>query len=436
MGIQAADAAGHRARYRCRQTVARTSGHCALIWPSPEERFNADSRRHHAPRPRRPESAPTRPGCSSSGSAGNGRYLMFCDLKPVIVCWTRPDVSATAALAVARRDCRHSGLAEAECLFLGLDRAERRAAFRDRHRRPSRAQPLPGAVELLRPAVDLRIARHAGPAQPRGAVARRPGAGARAMAREPAAAASAARQRSSRTAAGGGNAAGCGLDWFPRTDPVVIMLVTDGERCILAHEHRYQNNMYSTLAGFLEPGEDIEHAVRREVLEETNIKVGRVAYHSSQPWPFPHSLMMGCIGLRRDDRDHHRQERDREARWFSRDECRARCSSGRHPEGLTAPAQARHRQRAGRAASSRGRPASTGSIAPRPNISPGPHSPTEQDPRLGSTGSSLDRVQASCRGIGSAKRPLRWAPPFSRGISPTGGHSQNCRSAVEACPDT
>ena len=88
---------------------------------------------------------------------------------------------------------------------------------------------------------------------------------------------------------------GCGLDWFPRTDPVVIMLVTDGERCILAHEHRYQNNMYSTLAGFLEPGEDIEHAVRREVMEETNIKVGRVTYHSSQPWPFPHSLMMGCI---------------------------------------------------------------------------------------------------------------------------------------------
>ena len=70
----------------------------------------------------------------------------------------------------------------------------------------------------------------------------------------------------------------CGLEWFPRTDPVVIMLITDGERCLLAHEHRYGDKMYSTLAGFIEPGEDIEHAVRREVLEETSIKVGEVKY--------------------------------------------------------------------------------------------------------------------------------------------------------------
>ena len=76
------------------------------------------------------------------------------------------------------------------------------------------------------------------------------------------------------------------------------MLITDGERCLLAHEHRYGDKMYSALAGFIEPGEDIEHAVRREVLEETNIKVGEVKYHSSQPWPFPHSLMLGCMGRR------------------------------------------------------------------------------------------------------------------------------------------
>jgi NAD+ diphosphatase len=114
------------------------------------------------------------------------------------------------------------------------------------------------------------------------------------------------------------------------------MLVTDGERCIMAHEYRYANKMYSTLAGFLEPGEDIEHAVRREVLEETNIKVGRVDYFRSQPWPFPHSLMMGCIAhAETTDITVDKQELA-EARWFTREEALAMLD-GRHPEGLTAP---------------------------------------------------------------------------------------------------
>ena len=128
----------------------------------------------------------------------------------------------------------------------------------------------------------------------------------------------------------------CGLEWFPRTDPVVIMLITDGDRCLLAHEHRYGDKMYSTLAGFIEPGEDIEHAVRREVLEETNIKVGEVKYHSSQPWPFPHSLMLGCIGRARDHRHHHRQRRDRGGALVLARR-RAAMLERRHPEGLHVP---------------------------------------------------------------------------------------------------
>jgi NAD+ diphosphatase len=128
------------------------------------------------------------------------------------------------------------------------------------------------------------------------------------------------------------------LDWFPRTDPVVIMLITDGERCILAHEHRYVDKMYSTLAGFLEPGEDIEHAVRREVFEETSIKVGRVVYHSSQPWPFPHSLMLGCVGYAETTDIQIDKNELAEARWFSREEA-AMMLERRHPEGLTAPAR-------------------------------------------------------------------------------------------------
>jgi NAD+ diphosphatase len=87
----------------------------------------------------------------------------------------------------------------------------------------------------------------------------------------------------------------CARSVFPRVDPVVIMLVTDGERALLAHEPRYPPNMYSTLAGYIEPGETIEQAVIRETHEEVGLTVTHVDYALSQPWPFPHSLMIGCI---------------------------------------------------------------------------------------------------------------------------------------------
>lgn len=89
---------------------------------------------------------------------------------------------------------------------------------------------------------------------------------------------------------------GCKAQHFPRTDPVVIMLVTRADQCLLGRNKRFPNRKrYSTLAGFVEPGESMEEAVRREVFEETGVVVGRVSYHSSQPWPFPSSLMIGCI---------------------------------------------------------------------------------------------------------------------------------------------
>ncbi len=87
---------------------------------------------------------------------------------------------------------------------------------------------------------------------------------------------------------------GCGTHHFPRTDPAVIMLVTRGDRALLGHSQRFPNStMYSTLAGFVEPGESLEEAVAREVLEESGVRVGAVHYHSSQPWPFPASIMLG-----------------------------------------------------------------------------------------------------------------------------------------------
>jgi NAD+ diphosphatase len=123
---------------------------------------------------------------------------------------------------------------------------------------------------------------------------------------------------------------------FPRTDPVVIMLAVDGERCLLGRSHRFQSGMWSCLAGFVEPGETVEEAVRRETREEAGIACRRVAYFASQPWPFPMSLMIGC----------HAQALSREividrtelddARWFDRDEVGSMLL-GRHPAGLTAP---------------------------------------------------------------------------------------------------
>lgn len=85
----------------------------------------------------------------------------------------------------------------------------------------------------------------------------------------------------------------CGIEHFPRTDPAVIMIVSDGERCLLGRGPQWPEGRFSTLAGFVEPGETLEDAVRREVFEETGVQVGECDYHSSQPWPFPASLMLG-----------------------------------------------------------------------------------------------------------------------------------------------
>ncbi len=89
----------------------------------------------------------------------------------------------------------------------------------------------------------------------------------------------------------------CGARHFPRTDPVVIMLITHGNSVLMGRSPHWPEGMYSLLAGFVEPGETIEAAVRRETLEEAGIEVGEVRYLSSQPWPFPNSLMFGCHGF-------------------------------------------------------------------------------------------------------------------------------------------
>jgi NAD+ diphosphatase len=95
--------------------------------------------------------------------------------------------------------------------------------------------------------------------------------------------------------------AACATQHFPRTDPVVIMAITRGDKLLLGRGPSWPEGMYSLLAGFVEPGETIEAAVRRETLEEAGIHVGPVAYAASQPWPFPMSLMFGCVGSALDE---------------------------------------------------------------------------------------------------------------------------------------
>ncbi|MFT5446633.1 MAG: NAD+ diphosphatase [Gammaproteobacteria bacterium] len=112
----------------------------------------------------------------------------------------------------------------------------------------------------------------------------------------------------------------CGAHHFPRTDPVAIMLVYDGDRCLLGRNARRVNKLYSALAGFVDQGECIEEAVRREVMEEAGIKVGRVDYHSSQPWPFPSSLMIGCIAQALSTDIVIDEHELADVRWFTREE--------------------------------------------------------------------------------------------------------------------
>ncbi len=113
----------------------------------------------------------------------------------------------------------------------------------------------------------------------------------------------------------------CNAEHFPRTDPAVIMLVVRGDRVLLGHSKRFPRaNMYSTLAGFVEPGESLEEAVRREVLEELGIRVGEVWYRSSQPWPFPGNIMLGFHAEALSDEITVDDEEMIDVRWFRRDE--------------------------------------------------------------------------------------------------------------------
>ena len=128
----------------------------------------------------------------------------------------------------------------------------------------------------------------------------------------------------------------CGQMHFPRSDPAVIMAITHQGRLLLGHEHRFPDKFYSVLAGFVEPGDDIETAVCRETMEEAGVVIGAVHYIASQPWPFPHQLMVGCWAEALSDTITLDVAELPEARWVSRDEVTAMLA-GSHPLGHKVP---------------------------------------------------------------------------------------------------
>jgi NAD+ diphosphatase len=127
----------------------------------------------------------------------------------------------------------------------------------------------------------------------------------------------------------------CSTDHFPRTDPVVIMAVCRQQKTLLGRQKSWPEGMYSTLAGFMEPGETIEAAVRREVKEEVGLTIGKVDYVACQPWPFPSSLMIGMIGEAEDETLKIDESEIETARWFEADEIRMMLDRT-HPQGLHA----------------------------------------------------------------------------------------------------
>jgi NAD+ diphosphatase len=128
----------------------------------------------------------------------------------------------------------------------------------------------------------------------------------------------------------------CKTEHFPRTDPVVIMLVTSGEKCLMGRQKHFAPGMYSCLAGFVEAAEAIEDAVRREIFEESGIRCTDVNYYMTQPWPYPSTLMIGCTARATSEDivvDHSELE---DARWFDRAEV-ALMVQRQHPDGLAGP---------------------------------------------------------------------------------------------------
>jgi NAD+ diphosphatase len=128
----------------------------------------------------------------------------------------------------------------------------------------------------------------------------------------------------------------CNAEHFPRVDPVVIMLATDADACLVGRGKQFPPGMFSALAGFIEPGETIEEAVRRELMEEASARVGEVTYYATQPWPFPSSLMIGCFAKALSREVKPDENELAELRWIERKVARE-LIEGKQVDGIRVP---------------------------------------------------------------------------------------------------
>lgn len=264
--------------------------------------------------------------------ADDVRFLVMANGKPVVV--TDQARTHAALRWFSRQQVAEMGLAVHEAIFLGLDPKSGAGHFAVATTEHF-ARNAPVARDLLTPIVDLRsLAQGIMAPEDLSLVAQ---------------AVSLANWHDNNRCCGrcGGSMSNkdggwkrrcwaCKNETFPRMDPVVVMAVSDGERIVLTHEERFPDKMYSTLAGPLEPGDNIMHAVRREALSELGLEVSDIHLVDTQPWPFPHSLMLGFTAHAPAGELKATSQDVTKARWFSREEA-SQMLAGKHPDGLWLP---------------------------------------------------------------------------------------------------
>jgi NAD+ diphosphatase len=262
----------------------------------------------------------------------DSRFLLLADLSLAVE--SNEVRSQTRLRWFTAQDARLLGVSVQDAFLLGCD-ANGKAVFA-LSLSPSQARAVPGGLDALKPLVDLRSLAMQGALTPQDLSL----AGmARALATWHATTQHCGRCGAHTLVTDAGwrrTCLACGHELYPRSDPAVIVLISDGELCLLGHHKRYAHKFYSTLAGFVEPGEEFEDCVRREMREETGIEIGEVKYMASQPWPFPHLLMIGCWAEALTTDVTLEEDELYDARWFSRAEVR-QMLAGEHSEGITVP---------------------------------------------------------------------------------------------------